>query len=73
MQINVYEYYISQILKSANKGNRRIVKFIKLVEEHIGGLRYTATKMSGTSVGTWCNREANRLDLLLKNSLGKTV
>lgn len=66
-----YEWYISKILNSNKKSHWRTRYWIHKVEDHISGLRFTALKMKGTTVGSFCNKEANRFDRLLKGALGQ--
>jgi hypothetical protein len=66
-----YQYLISEINNSEDKNTIKVLSFVKRVNEHISGLRLTATKMKGTSVGNFCAREANYLEKKLLMALEK--
>jgi hypothetical protein len=64
-----YEFYISEIAKSPTKNHWRVLRLKRTVNEHISGLRQTASKLRGTTVAKFCNAEANRYENKLRNAL----
>lgn len=65
-----YDYYLESLPKYIGRLNHwRARYFIRKINEHISGLRFTARKFRGSYIGFWCNREANYFDKKLSSIL----